>query len=78
MRKVRKSCPLCNHTDRDNLEMEILDGRMEAAGLDREEGWRASTTRKHMQEHLNAYHDNSNDKCAMCVAPNRKIWKPLL
>ena len=49
MRKVRKSCPLCNHTDRDNLEIEILEGRMEAAGLDREEGWRASTTRKHMQ-----------------------------
>lgn len=72
MRKIRKSCPLCNHPDRDNLEIEILDGRMEANALDREEGWRAGTTRKHMQEHLNAYHDDSNDKCALCVASNRK------
>ena len=45
---------------------------MDANALDREEGWRAGTTRKHMQEHLNAYHDDSNDKCALCVAPNRK------
>ena len=72
MRKIRKSCPLCNHPDRDNLEIEILDGRMEANALDREEGWRAGTTRKHMQEHLNSYHDDSNDKCALCVASNRK------
>jgi len=72
LRKIRKSCPLCNHPDRDNLEIEILDGRMEANALDREEGWRAGTTRKHMQEHLNAYHDDSNDKCALCVASNRK------
>jgi len=72
LRKIRKSCPLCNHPDRDNLEIEILDGRMEANALDREEGWRAGTTRKHMQEHLNSYHDDSNDKCALCVASNRK------
>ena len=72
MRKVRKSCPLCNHPDRDNLEIEILEGRMEANALDREEGWRAGTTRKHMQEHLNSYHDDSNDKCSLCVASNRK------
>jgi len=45
---------------------------MEANALDREEGWRAGTTRKHMQEHLNSYHDDSNDKCALCVASNRK------
>jgi len=25
-----------------------------------------------MQEHLNSYHDDSNDKCALCVASNRK------
>jgi len=45
---------------------------MEANALDREEGWRAGTTRKHMQEHLNSYHDDSNDKCSLCVASNRK------
>jgi len=71
LRKVLKSCPLCNHDDRDNFEAEILEGRMQARELDRIEDWRAGTTRKHMQNHLGDYHDNSNDSCPICVAPNR-------
>ena len=71
MRKVLKSCPLCQHEDRDHLEEMILSGELQAAELDRIEDWRSGTTRKHMQNHLGNYHDNSNESCPMCVAPNR-------
>ena len=59
-RKVRKSCPLCQHEDRDNYEIEILEGRIEPKDLDREHSWIMGTTRKHMQNHLGDFHDNSN------------------
>ena len=72
MRKVRKSCPLCQHEDRDNYEVEILEGRLDPKDLDREFGWTMGTTRKHMQNHLGDFYDNSNHNCKMCVAPNRQ------
>ena len=71
-RKVRKSCPLCQHEDRDNYEIEILEGRIEPKDLDREHSWIMGTTRKHMQNHLGDFHDNSNHNCKLCVAPNRQ------
>ena len=71
-RKVRKSCPLCQHDDRDNYEEEILQGRMDTKDLDRESEWIMGTARKHMQNHLGDYHDNSNQNCPLCVAPNRQ------
>tara|TARA_R100000773_G_C4196459_1_gene100427 strand:- start:6 stop:671 length:666 start_codon:yes stop_codon:yes gene_type:complete len=71
-RKVRKSCPLCQHEDRDNYEVEILEGRIDPKDLDKEHGWIMGTTRKHMQNHLGNFHDNSNHNCKMCVAPNRQ------
>ena len=70
-RKVRKSCPLCQHEDRDNYEVEILEGRIDPKDLDREHGWIMGTTRKHMQNHLGDFHDNSNDKCPLCIVPHR-------
>ena len=71
-RKVLKTCPLCSHPQRDELEKDILDGTITAGELDREEDWKAGTTRRHMQEHLGDYLDNSNDSFTFCVAPNRK------
>ena len=53
--KVLKSCPLCQHEDRDHLEEMILSGELQAAELDRIEDWRSGTTRKHMQNHLGDY-----------------------
>ena len=74
-RKVLKTCPLCSHPQRDELEKDILDGTITAGELDREEDWKAGTTRRHMQEHLGDYLDNSNDSCTFCVAPNRKDFE---
>jgi len=71
-RKVLKTCPLCNHPQRDELEQDIISGAILVGELDREEDWKSGTTRRHMQEHLGDYLDNSNETCSVCVAPNRK------
>lgn len=71
-RKVLKTCPLCSHPQRDELEKDIISGAIIVGELDREEDWKSGTSRRHMQEHLGDYLDNSNESCALCVASNRK------
>lgn len=70
-RKVRKSCKLCQHPDRDELEKQILAGELTTDELDKTEGWWAGTSKKHMQNHLGEYHDNSNPSCVLCTHPSR-------
>tara|TARA_R100000734_G_scaffold15206_1_gene11388 strand:+ start:4210 stop:4872 length:663 start_codon:yes stop_codon:yes gene_type:complete len=70
-RKVRKSCKLCQHEDRDGLEEDILAGNITCDELDKQNNWWAGTSKKHMQNHLGDYHDNSNPSCPVCTYPNR-------
>tara|TARA_R110002020_G_scaffold214655_3_gene421727 strand:- start:244 stop:906 length:663 start_codon:yes stop_codon:yes gene_type:complete len=70
-RKVRKSCKLCQHDERDGLEEDILSGNLSCDELDKTNNWWAGTSKKHMQNHLGNYHDNSNPSCTLCTHPNR-------
>jgi hypothetical protein len=70
-RKVRKSCKLCQHEDRDELEKQILANTLTTDELDKIEGWWSGTSKKHMQNHLGEYHDNSNPSCKLCTHPSR-------
>tara|TARA_Y100000592_G_scaffold100737_1_gene182397 strand:+ start:7883 stop:8545 length:663 start_codon:yes stop_codon:yes gene_type:complete len=70
-RKVRKSCKLCQHEDRDGLEEDILAGNITCDELDKQNNWWAGTSKKHMQNHLGSYHDNSNPSCPLCTHSNR-------
>tara|TARA_A100001201_G_C4027225_1_gene182394 strand:+ start:63 stop:725 length:663 start_codon:yes stop_codon:yes gene_type:complete len=70
-RKVRKSCKLCQHEERDGLEEDILAGNITCDELDKQNNWWAGTSKKHMQNHLGSYHDNSNPSCTLCTHPNR-------
>ena len=70
-RKVRKSCKLCQHEDRDGLEQDILAGNLSCDDLDKQNTWFSGTSKKHMQNHLGQYHDNSNPSCTLCTNPNR-------
>jgi len=70
-RKVRKSCKFCQHDDRDGLEEDILAGNLSCDELDKDNGWWSGTSKKHMQNHLGNYHDNSNPSCSLCTHPNR-------
>ena len=71
-RKVRKSCKLCQHDpDRDGIEEDILAGNITCDEVDKQNNWWAGTSKKHMQNHLGNYHDNSNPSCSFCTHPNR-------
>mgnify|MGYP003653473177 FL=1 len=70
-RKVRKTCPLCQHDDRDGLESDILSVNITCEDLDKQEGWWAGTSKKHMQNHIDNYNAGSNPSCALCTNPNR-------
>jgi hypothetical protein len=70
-RKVRKSCKLCQHEERDGLEEDILAGNLSCDDLDKANNWWAGTSKKHMQNHLGNYHDGSNPSCKLCTHPNR-------
>mgnify|MGYP003674601457 FL=1 len=70
-RKVRKSCKLCQHDERDGIEEDILANNLSCDDLDKTNNWWAGTSKKHMQNHLGEYHDNSNPSCSLCTHPNR-------
>mgnify|MGYP003659629699 CR=1 FL=1 len=70
-RKVRKSCKLCQHKERDGLEQDILAGNLSCDDLDKDNQWFSGTSKKHMQNHLGQYNDNSNPSCLLCTHPNR-------
>jgi len=70
-RKVRKSCKFCQHDERDGLEEDILAGNITCDELDKQNNWWSGTSKKHMQNHLGSYHDNSNPSCSLCTHPNR-------
>ena len=48
-RQTKRSCPFCQHDDRDMLEQNIVDGVAEPRILDKDMGWRANTAERHFQ-----------------------------
>tara|TARA_R110002051_G_scaffold265957_1_gene325757 strand:+ start:1766 stop:2428 length:663 start_codon:yes stop_codon:yes gene_type:complete len=70
-RKIRKSCKLCQHKERDGLEQDILANNISCDDIDKQNNWFSGSTKKHMQNHLGEYHDNSNPSCILCTHPNR-------
>jgi hypothetical protein len=45
-------CPLCNHSQKKELETQIFMGNMTPAYLDTTNGWEDGTTETHMQGHM--------------------------
>jgi len=70
-RKTRKSCPLCQHDERDGFEADILGGNLSCDDLDKQHGWWAGTSKKHMQNHIDNYNSGSNPSCPLCTNPDR-------
>ena len=59
-RVTRKTCPVCNHEERDIIEQGVLDGSIDPSVLDKDNGWWSGTTRKHMQNHTDNYISHFN------------------
>ncbi len=68
---TRKTCPVCNHEERDIIEQGVLDGSIDPSVLDKDNGWWNGTTRKHMQNHTDNYVSHSNDNCKLCTHQSR-------
>ena len=71
-RQTKRSCPFCQHEDRDMLEQNIIDGIADVKIMDKDMGWRANTAERHMNNHTGEYHKGANHSCVVCTSDDRK------
>ena len=74
-RQTKRSCPLCQHEERDRLESGLADGSIEPRQLDKEMGWRTNTTERHVRNHMGSYSDSANHTCVVCTSDNRRAYE---
>tara|TARA_R100000734_G_C3311800_1_gene102719 strand:+ start:349 stop:1050 length:702 start_codon:yes stop_codon:yes gene_type:complete len=74
-RQTKRSCPLCQHEDRDLYESGLADGSIEPRILDKDMGWRTNTTERHVKNHMGSYNDSANHTCVVCTSDNRKAYE---
>ena len=72
-RQNKRSCPFCQHGDREELEQSIIDGVADARMMDKDMGWRANTAERHMRNHVGDYHVGANHSCAVCTDDDRRM-----
>jgi hypothetical protein len=68
---TKRSCPLCQHPSRADLEKGLLDGEISPKQLDKDMGWRLNTTDRHFRNHMGQYHMASNPQCKVCAHVER-------
>ena len=72
-RQTKRSCPFCQHGDRETLEQNIIDGIANPQVMDKDMGWRANTAERHMKNHAGDYHAGANHSCKVCTDDNRRM-----
>jgi len=72
-RQTKRSCPFCQHEERDVFEQNIIDGIATPQVLDKDMGWRANTAERHMKNHAGAYHEGANHSCVVCTHDDRRF-----
>tara|TARA_R100000152_G_C6766521_1_gene191537 strand:- start:797 stop:1507 length:711 start_codon:yes stop_codon:yes gene_type:complete len=70
-RRTRKTCPFCQHPDRDELELNFRAGIIDPNILDRDQGWPNGTSHQHMRRHSGDFTNQSNVDCPVCTHPER-------
>ena len=74
-RQTKRSCPLCQHEERDRLESGLADGSIEPRLLDKDMGWRTNTTERHVRNHMGSFSDSANHTCIVCTSDNRRAYE---
>ena len=74
-RQTKRSCPLCQHEERDYYESGLSDGTIVPRTLDKDMGWRTNTTERHMRNHMGDYNDAANHSCVVCTSDNRRAYE---
>ena len=72
-RQTKRSCPFCQHGDRETLEQNIIDGVADVRVMDKDMGWRANTAERHMRNHVGDYHVAANHSCVVCTDDDRRM-----
>ena len=72
-RQTKRSCPFCQHPDREMLEQSIIDGIITPQAMDKDMGWRANTAERHMKNHVGEYLEGANHSCKVCTDDNRRM-----
>lgn len=67
----KRSCPLCQHPSRKELEEALLQGEISTKQMDKDMGWRLNTTDRHFRNHMGQFHMASNPRCKICSNPDR-------
>jgi|TARA_R100001015_G_C4630088_1_gene191447 hypothetical protein len=70
-RVTKRSCALCQHPSRDELEEALRQGEISSRQLDQDMGWRPNTTDRHYRNHMGKYHMAANPQCKICTHPER-------
>jgi len=73
-RVVKRSCRLCVHEDRDELEEQLLQGHVTPKEMDKNMSWRANTADRHYRNHMGEYHLADNPSCPVGASPNRSDY----
>jgi len=74
-RQTKRSCPVCQDDDRDELEEQIASGLIDMRTLDRDKGWRTNTAERHMRNHAGENVTGSNYKCPICTDDSRGLYE---
>jgi len=74
-RQTKRSCPLCQHEEREVYESGLADGSIEPRVLDKDMGWRTNTTERHMRNHMGSYEDTANHSCIVCTSDDRRVYE---
>ena len=74
-RQTKRSCPVCQDEDRDELEEQIASGLIDMRTLDRDKGWRTNTAERHMRNHAGENVTGSNYKCPICTDDSRGLYE---
>ena len=70
-RRTRKTCPFCQHPERDDFEANFRAGIIDLDVLDRDQGWPNGTSHTHMRRHSGQFSNQSNVECPVCTHPER-------
>ena len=74
-RVTKRSCAMCQHEDRDNLEQDLLQGLISPKEMDKNMGWRANTADRHFKNHMGEYHMAANTSCKICTSHDREEYE---
>lgn len=74
----RRRCRLCNHENRDDLEVQLETMAIAPDDLDKQMDWPSGTSARHQRNHMGEYVDASNPRCNLCTHELRPLLEEKL